>query len=76
MAAIQPALADMLEGLAPSDIQSDAGGGGGMLGSGARKSWEEYTKRWEARAAQGENGMLDAFLDAFSRRYNQALDAL
>lgn len=76
MAAIQPALADMLEGLAPSDIQSDAGGGGGMLGSGARKSWEEYTRRWEARAAQGENGMLDAFLDAYSRRYNQALDSL
>ncbi|WP_299733453.1 type VI secretion system-associated FHA domain protein TagH [uncultured Tateyamaria sp.] len=74
MAAIQPALADMLEGLAPKEIAQDAGGG--RLGSGARKSWEEYEKRWEARAAQGENGMLDAFLDAFARRYNQALDAL
>lgn len=74
MAAIQPALADMLQGLAPAEIAQDAGGG--RLGSGARKSWEEYTKRWESRAAQGENGMLDAFLDAFSRRYNQALDSL
>ncbi len=76
MAAIQPALADMLEGLAPTEISADVGGGGGMMGSGARKSWEEYTKRWESRAAQGENGMLDAFLDAFARRYNQALDSL
>jgi type VI secretion system protein ImpI len=50
--------------------------GGGRLGGGARKGWEEYNKRWDARAAQGENGMLDAFLDAFSRRYNQALDSL
>ena len=74
MAAIQPALADMLEGLAPKEIAADVGGG--RLGSGARKSWEEYEKRWAARAAQGENGMLDAFLDAFARRYNQALDAL
>ena len=74
MAAIQPALADMLEGLAPTEIEKDVGGG--RLGSGARKSWEEYEKRWAARAAQGENGMLDAFLDAFARRYNQALDAL
>lgn len=74
MAAIQPALADMLEGLAPKEIASDAGGG--RLGSGARKSWEEYEKRWDARAAQGENGMVDAFIDAFSRRYTQALDSL
>jgi type VI secretion system protein ImpI len=74
MAAIQPALADMLEGLAPSEIATDVGGG--RLGGGARKGWEEYNKRWDARAAQGENGMLDAFLDAFSRRYNQALDSL
>lgn len=74
MAAIQPALADMLEGLAPKEIEKDAGGG--RLGSGARKSWEEYEKRWAARAAQGENGMVDAFIDAFSRRYSQALDSL
>ena len=74
MAAIQPALADMLEGLAPTEISEDVGGGGGVMGSGSRKSWEEYTKRWESRAAQGENGMLDAFIDAFSRRYNQALN--
>ena len=38
MAAIQPALADMLEGLAPKEIANDAGGG--RLGGGARKSWD------------------------------------
>ena len=76
MAAVQPAMADMLEGLAPKDIEAAAGGGGGMLGSGARKCWDEYNKRWTTRADQGENGMLDAFVDAFARRYSEALASL
>lgn len=71
IAALQPALAEMLGGLAPDDIEGDVGGG--MMGGGARKAWDEYTKRWEARAAQGENGMLDAFIKAFSRHYADAL---
>ncbi len=71
IAALQPALAEMLGGLSPDDIEGDVGGG--MMGGGARKAWDEYTKRWEARAAQGENGMLDAFIKAFSRHYADAL---
>ena len=59
MAAVQPAMADILSGLAPSDIESATGGsGGGVL------------------ANQGENGMLDAFIDAFAKRYSEALDNL
>lgn len=77
MAAVQPAMADILSGLAPSDIESATGGsGGGVLGGGARKCWDEYNKRWKTRANQGENGMLDAFIDAFAKRYSEALDNL
>ena len=75
MAAVQPAMADMLAGLSPSEIEAQ-GGGGGMLKGGNRKHWEEYNKRWNSRAAQGENGMVDAFIDAFARRYSEALDSL
>ncbi|WP_415919124.1 type VI secretion system-associated FHA domain protein TagH [Tateyamaria sp. SN6-1] len=71
IAALQPALAEMLGGLSPDDIEKDTGGG--IMGGGARKAWDEFTKRWEARAAQGENGMLDAFIKAFSRHYADAL---
>lgn len=71
IAALQPALAEMLGGLSPEDIEADTGGG--LMGGGARKAWDEFTKRWEARAAQGENGMLDAFIKAFSRHYADAL---
>ena len=71
IAALQPALAEMLGGLSPDDIEGDIGGG--IMGGGSRKAWDEFTKRWEARAAQGENGMLDAFIKAFSRHYADAL---
>lgn len=74
MAAIQPAISDMLDGLAPAEIEEDTGSG--MLGGGGRKCWDEYTKRWNSRAEQGENGILDAFLGALSRRYAEALDKL
>ena len=74
IAAVQPALAEMLDGLSPTEIEEETGGG--MLGGGARKAWDEFSKRWETRAAQGENGMLDAFIKAFSRHYSEALRKL
>lgn len=74
IAAVQPALAEMLDGLSPAEIEDDVGGG--LMGGGARKAWDEYSKRWEARAADGENGMLDAFIKAFSRHYSEALRKL
>lgn len=74
IAALQPALAEILDGLSPDDIEGDMGKG--MLSGGGRKSWDEFVKRWEARAAQGENGMLDAFVKAFSAHYGKALRKL
>lgn len=71
MAAMQPALAEMLEGLAPDDIEEATGGG--LLRGGSRKAWGEYIKRWEQRATQGENGMLDAFIKSFAKHYSNAL---
>lgn len=71
IAALQPALAEMLVGLAPDEIEGEISGG--IMGGSSRKAWDEFTKRWEARAAQGENGMLDAFIKAFSRHYAEAL---
>ena len=72
MAAVQPALADMLDGLAPEEIEEDTGKS--RLGGAARKYWDEYSKRWNSRSAQGESGMLDAFLRALACRYAEALD--
>lgn len=74
IAALQPALTEMLEGLAPEEITADARSG--LLGGASRKAWEEYEKRWKARASQGENGMLDAFLQAFAKHYADALQKL
>lgn len=74
MASVQPGLAEMLEGLSPSEIEKESGGG--MFSGGGRKAWEEYTKRWDSRAAQGDNGMLDAFIKAFGRHYGDALRKL
>lgn len=74
MAAIQPALADMMYGLSPDEIADSVSGG--VLGSASRKSWEEFVSRWESRAAEGEHGMLDVFLKAFARHYSDALNAL
>ncbi|MCF6445715.1 type VI secretion system-associated FHA domain protein TagH [Nereida sp. MMG025] len=71
IAALQPALAEMLGGLSPSEIEAEIGGG--LMGGGGRKAWDEFSKRWETRASEGENGMLDAFIKAFSRHYADAL---
>ncbi len=73
--ALQPALAAVLEGLSPEDIEAVAQSGAKRLvGSRRSKAWELFVDRWDARAGQGEHGMLDAFLQAFARAYMQAND--
>ncbi|WP_417280626.1 type VI secretion system-associated FHA domain protein TagH [Celeribacter sp.] len=71
VAALQPALADMLDGLSPDEIEDSTEGG--RLGGKSKKFWEEFVQRWDDKAARGENGMLDSFIDAFSKHYADAL---
>lgn len=70
VAALQPALAEMLKGLSPEEIEGSVEGG--WLGGRSGKFWDEYKDRWEA-ASEGQDGMLDAFITAFSHHYAEAL---
>jgi type VI secretion system FHA domain protein len=70
VAALQPALADMLDGLSPDEIETTTEGG--RLGGKSKKLWDEFVRRWDDKAA-GENGMLDEFIKAFSKHYTDAL---
>lgn len=72
-AALQPALAEVLKGLSPDEIESREDTSGNLL-SGSRKGrhWEAFVRRWDEKASAGEHGMLDAFLRAFARAYADA----
>ena len=70
-AALQPALAALLSGLSPDEIEETVGSG--LLGSGNRaKFWDAYVEKWDAKAAAGDNGLLDAFLHSFAEAYSAA----
>jgi type VI secretion system protein ImpI len=71
-AALQPALAAVLSGLSPDEIED--GAGSGILGAASKgKLWETFIQRWDSKAEAGEHGMLDAFLDAFAKHYASAV---
>ncbi|MFQ1701975.1 type VI secretion system-associated FHA domain protein TagH [Loktanella agnita] len=72
-AALQPALIKLLADLAPEAIEEAAGGG--LLAGGRRKAWDEFVKRWDAKVADHENGMLDVFLKHFAESYTAAVAA-
>lgn len=72
-AAIQPALIKLLEDLAPEAIEEASGGG--LLQGGRRKAWDEFVKRWDAKVANHDNGMLDVFLKHFAESYAAAVAA-
>lgn len=69
-AAMQPALARLLEDLAPEGIEAKAAGG--VLGSKKARAWEIFVERWDAKTHPFENGMLDVFLAYFAESYDQA----
>ncbi|ARC90726.1 type VI secretion system-associated FHA domain protein TagH [Rhodovulum sp. MB263] len=75
-AALQPALAAVLDGLAPEAVEAEATGGNLLAGSRKARAWDSYVARWDALAGKGENGMLDAFLDAFAEAYARAQGAM
>lgn len=71
-AALQPALAAVLQGLSPEEIEAVAGSSPLLGGSRRGKLWESYVARWDEKAAEAEHGMLDVFLKAFAQAYHNA----
>jgi type VI secretion system FHA domain protein len=70
-AAMQPALARLLEDLSPESIEERATGG--IMSSKKARAWETFVERWDAKTHPYENGMLDVFLTYFSDAYDEAV---
>jgi type VI secretion system protein ImpI len=70
-AAMQPALARLLEDLSPESIEEKTTGG--LMSSKKSRAWETYVARWDAKTHPYENGMLDVFLAYFSDAYDDAV---
>lgn len=66
-AAMQKALARLLEPLAPDVIEAKAGGA--LFNMRKSRAWEIYVERWEERN-RSENGLLDAFFLYFAEAYD------
>jgi type VI secretion system FHA domain protein len=69
-AAIQPALARLLEDISPEAIEARTTGG--LVSSKKARAWETYVERWDAKTHPYENGMLDVFLAYFTEAYDTA----
>lgn len=70
-AAMQPALARLLEDLSPESIEERATGS--IMSSKKARAWETFVERWDAKTHPYENGMLDVFLTYFSDAYDEAV---
>ncbi|OZA17054.1 MAG: hypothetical protein B7Y02_02660, partial [Rhodobacterales bacterium 17-64-5] len=70
-AAMQPALARLLEDLSPESIEERSTGG--IMSSKKARAWELFVERWDAKTHPYENGMLDVFLAYFSDAYDEAV---
>jgi type VI secretion system FHA domain protein len=68
-AAIQPALARLLDDLAPETIEARVKTSG-LLSNRRARAWETFVERWDAKAQAHENGMLDVFLTYFAEAYD------
>lgn len=71
-AAIQPALARLLEDLSPEAVEDKIEGS--RFSSKSAKCWEVFVERWDAKTHPYENGMLDVFLAYFSDAYDEAVE--
>lgn len=69
-AAIQPALAQLLEDISPEAIEARVEKG--MLGTKRGAKWDTFVERWDAKTEHHENGMLDVFLAYFADAYDKA----
>lgn len=70
-AAMQPALARLLEDLSPEAIEDRVSGG--IMSSKKARAWETFVERWDAKTHPHENGMLDVFLAYFADAYDEAV---
>lgn len=70
-AAMQPALARLLEDISPEAIAAKTSGG--LVGSKKSRLWETFVERWDAKTHPHENGMLDVFLAYFAESYDEAV---
>ena len=69
-AAMQKALARLLEDLSPDAIEDETKGS--LFGNKGAKAWEVFVTRWRAKEDRSDNGMLDAFLKYFGQAYEDA----
>lgn len=67
-AAIQPALARLIEDLSPESVEQKVGGS--LLHSRKARAWEIFVERWDAKTHPYENGMLDLFMKYFAEAYD------
>lgn len=72
-AAMQKALARLLEDLSPEAIEKKVSGA--AFGSRKSRAWDTFVATWEAKAETHENGMLDVFLAYFADAYEKASKA-
>ena len=69
-AAMQKALAKLMEDFAPDSIEEKAGSA--AFGSRKARAWDVYVERWKA-IEKNENGALDVFLAYFREAYDNAV---
>lgn len=71
-AAIQPALAELIDDLAPDTIEKKVEGG--AFTSKSARAWDLFVERWDAKTEPHENGMLDVFNLYFARAYDAEIN--
>ncbi|SUZ32331.1 hypothetical protein ROE7235_02087 [Roseibaca ekhonensis] len=67
-AALQPALAQLLDDLSPEAVEKRLQG---MRLNRKSRAWETYVERWDAKTRSHDNGMLDVFLALFADAYDK-----
>ncbi|WP_255415145.1 type VI secretion system-associated FHA domain protein TagH [Tropicimonas sp. IMCC34011] len=69
LAAIQPALAELIDDLAPETIEKKVEGG--RFSNKSARAWELFVERWDAKTEPYDNGILDVFNVYYSKAYDR-----
>lgn len=73
-AALQPALSALVDGIAPEEIEAEAGSGI-LPGNRRAKAWDIYVQKWDARTSSHETGILGEFLLHFAKAYAESTNS-